>query len=94
VIDYGRDIRFFSKAQKEAMAVRDRWCACGCGTPARRCDADHRIEWRNYGPSDLRNADPLCRGSHTNKTALNNRANEPPNPTHLSGSPADRRSGH
>jgi hypothetical protein len=74
VIDYGRDIRFFSKAQKEAMAVRDSWCACGCGTPARRCDADHRIEWRNYGPSDLRNADPLCRGSHTNKTALNNRA--------------------
>jgi len=69
ILDFGRARRFFTPSQREAIAVRDRWCACGCGLGARRCHADHRIEWRHEGLTDIANGQPLCPRSHRLKTA-------------------------
>lgn len=68
VVDFGRRKRWFTRAQKEAMVCRDRFCRCGCGAHARRCHADHRIEWRHDGPTDLSNAQALCPAAHRLKT--------------------------
>ena len=69
VLHYNRARRWFTPAQKQAMAARDRECVCGCGLPAHRCHADHRIDWRHHGHSDLTNAQPACPPSHRHKTA-------------------------
>jgi hypothetical protein len=71
VLDFGRRRRFFTPTQREAMAVRERWCRCGCGLPARRCHADHVVEWRHGGLTDLANAAPRCPASHLAKTNRN-----------------------
>jgi hypothetical protein len=68
ILQFGRRRRFFSGAQREALAIRDRVCSCGCGLPARSCDADHVVEWSDGGATDLANSQPLCRAAHSHKT--------------------------
>ncbi|MDG2112372.1 MAG: DUF222 domain-containing protein [Actinomycetota bacterium] len=68
VIDAGRSNRWFSKLQKDVIASRDRVCDCGCGLSARLCEADHIIEWRDDGTTDVANGRPRCPTSHLFKT--------------------------
>ena len=51
ILEFGKNARFFTPTQREAIAVRDRVCACGCGLSARRCEADHVTEARDDGPT-------------------------------------------
>ncbi|NOX30560.1 MAG: DUF222 domain-containing protein [Actinobacteria bacterium] len=60
VLDLGQKTRFFTPVQKTALVCRDRYCRCGCGRPARRCQADHIIEWHPDGPTDVANGQMLC----------------------------------
>jgi hypothetical protein len=68
ILEFGRRRRFFTPTQREAIAVRDRVCSCGCGLPAWLCEADHIIEWRDGGLTDLDNGQPACHLSHRAKT--------------------------
>ncbi|MGP3534979.1 DUF222 domain-containing protein [Microbacterium sp. RD1] len=45
----------------------DRCMAPGCGTPASRCEIDHRIPWSEGGRTELANLNPFCTGHHTLK---------------------------
>ena len=73
ILHYGRGLRWFTNDQKHAASYRDRWCKCGCGLLARLCDLDHVVEWKDLGLTNLGNAGPQCRGSHTPKTVTNQR---------------------
>ena len=73
VIDAGRDTRWFSRLQRDLIAARDRVCDCGCGLSARLCEADHIIEWRHDGTTDLANGRARCPTSHRSKTNQHNR---------------------
>jgi len=68
VLDMGRTARWFSKAQREAIAARDRWCTCMCGLSSRFCEIDHVIEYRDGGETDVSNGKPRDRTSHRHKT--------------------------
>ena len=72
LLDMGRATRWFSRAQREAIAARDRWCRCMCGLSARLCEADHVIEYRDGGETSVSNAQSLDRAAHRHKT--NNRS--------------------
>lgn len=74
ILEFGKNARFFTPTQREAIAVRDRVCACGCGLSARRCEADHVTEARDDGPTDVDNGKPQCQPSHRKKTNKRNRA--------------------
>ena len=69
VLDLGRSNRFFTRAQKLAMAARDAECVCGCGLRADLCEADHRIDWRFLGETNVRDGQSMCPPSHRRKTA-------------------------
>jgi hypothetical protein len=73
VLDAGRGARFFTPLQREVIAARDRVCWCGCGVSARLCGADHLIEWRDGGKTDVGNGRSSCGGSHRFKTNQRNR---------------------
>jgi len=77
ILDLGRNERWFSDAQKTAMVNRDLYCRCGCGKPARNCQADHIIEWQHYGVTNIGNSQTLCPRSHIAKT---NTGISPPGP--------------
>ncbi|MBS1699648.1 MAG: DUF222 domain-containing protein, partial [Actinobacteria bacterium] len=64
VLDYGRELRFFTKAQRLALAERDGGCAM-CGLPPAMTRA-HHIRWwkRDAGPTDLANGVLLCESCH------------------------------
>lgn len=65
VLDLGRSARLFSRAQRKALAVRDRGCrAEGCTVEASWCEAHHLQEWSKRGRSDLENAVLLCGHHH------------------------------
>ena len=59
----GRSARFFTPAQKLAIALRDGGCA-RCGAPVARCDVHHIRFWSHDGPSDIHNGVLLCPGCH------------------------------
>lgn len=63
-LDVGRDERYFTPAQRIALAERDGGCAW-CHAPPSYCEA-HHIEWwvRDRGTSDLRNGVLLCTSCH------------------------------
>jgi hypothetical protein len=64
VLDMGRRRRLFTGNAREAVMLQARRCvAAGCDAPLRRCQADHVVDWQHRGPSDQRNAAPLC-GRH------------------------------
>ena len=61
----GRKRRLATRAQYEAMAVRDGGCtAPGCGRPPRECDAHHDIAWAAGGHTDVDQMRLLCRRHH------------------------------
>lgn len=60
-LDLGRTQRFFNRAQRRAMALRDRGCINpGCSMPAHRCEANHIEPWYLGGKTDLTNGGLLC----------------------------------
>ncbi len=64
-LNMGRSVRFFTPAQKQALAVRDGGCIFpGCEQPARRCAAHHRIEWDNGGETNVDDGALLCPRHH------------------------------
>lgn len=63
VLDLGRRMRLFSKAQRRALRLRDRRCrAEGCTIPAAWTEAHHWKPWSEGGATDL--ADGVCLCSH------------------------------
>jgi hypothetical protein len=65
VLDLGRRNRLYSRAQRQAMAVRDRHCrARACSIPAAWCEAHHLHPWSRGGPTDLVDGILLCPFHH------------------------------
>lgn len=62
-LDVGFAKRFFTPAQRIALAERDGGCAF-CHAPVAWCDAHHVIPWSRGGPSDLSNGVLLCTRCH------------------------------
>ncbi|MDQ4214497.1 HNH endonuclease signature motif containing protein [Microbacterium sp. ASV81] len=64
ILDWGRRVRFFTTAQRLALAERDGGCA-RCGLPPGMTKA-HHIRWwaRDNGPTDLSNGVLLCETCH------------------------------
>lgn len=64
VLDWGRQRRLFTRAQRRALVTRDGGCAmCGIDPALTRA---HHIRWwqRDAGPTDLNNAVLLCESCH------------------------------
>lgn len=59
----GNSTRFFTPAQKLAIALRDQGCA-RCGAPVAHCDVHHIKFWSHEGPTDIDNGVLLCSGCH------------------------------
>ncbi|MET9023323.1 DUF222 domain-containing protein [Actinopolymorpha sp. NPDC004070] len=67
VLDVGMADRFFTEAQRRALAVRD-GSHCHfpeCQVPERRCVAHHMNPWDDFGPTDVANGVLLCKSHHT-----------------------------
>jgi hypothetical protein len=61
----GRSRRLATRAQYEALAVRDGGCtAPACDRPAHECDAHHLIPWAEGGHTDVDQMRLLCRRHH------------------------------
>ncbi|MCR1782110.1 HNH endonuclease [Nocardioides carbamazepini] len=65
VLDLGRRMRLFTKAQRRALRLRDRHCrAEGCSIPAAWTEAHHLTPWSEGGSTDLADAISLCNHHH------------------------------
>lgn len=65
VLDLGRSMRLFTRAQRRALRLRDRRCrAEGCSIPAAWTEAHHLHPWSHGGATDLDNAISLCHHHH------------------------------
>ncbi|WP_348695950.1 DUF222 domain-containing protein [uncultured Nocardioides sp.] len=65
VLDQGRRKRLFTRAQRIALATRDKGCtAVGCHTAAWFCHAHHDQPWATGGTTDLTNGRLLCPTHH------------------------------
>ena len=65
ILDLGYGQRLFSKAQRKALALRDRGCSfSGCDQPPGSCHAHHLTEWTDGGTTDLANGALLCPRHH------------------------------
>ena len=66
VLDFGREQRFFTRKQKEALAVLWGGCASpGCDRPPSWTEAHHIVFWkRANGKTDLADGILLCRHHH------------------------------
>ena len=62
-LNMGRSKRHATKAQRRALAQRDKGCAM-CSAAISRCDAHHIIEWNKGGVTNLDNLVMLCIGCH------------------------------
>jgi len=66
VLDLGWDERWFTRAQRRALAIRDRGCTFpGCTMPPQWCEAHHVTHWADGGLTDLTNGALLCGRHHT-----------------------------
>ena len=66
VLDQGFTERYFTAAQRLALARRDQGCSFpGCTIPPQWCDAHHVEHWSRGGPTDLSNGALLCGRHHT-----------------------------
>ncbi|GEP35133.1 HNH endonuclease [Nocardioides szechwanensis] len=66
VLDVGRRRRFHTKAQRIAMAVRDKGCAAmGCERPTSACHAHHLTPWSQGGGTSVKDGVLLCPRHHT-----------------------------
>ena len=64
ILDWGREKRLFTKAQKLALTERDGGCAM-CGLDPGKTKAHHLRWWdRDAGPTDLNNGVLLCESCH------------------------------
>ncbi|WP_235565605.1 HNH endonuclease [Microbacterium sp. Root166] len=64
IVDWGRQRRLFTLAQRRALAERDGGCAM-CGLPPGMTKAHHLRWWsRDAGPTDLSNGVLLCETCH------------------------------
>ncbi|MFN8191349.1 MAG: DUF222 domain-containing protein [Nocardioidaceae bacterium] len=64
-LDLGRTQRFFTEAQRVALATRHTTClADGCDRPYAWTELHHRDPWANGGRTDLAKAEPLCGFHH------------------------------
>lgn len=64
ILDWGREKRLFTKAQKLALVDRDGGCTM-CGLPPQMTKV-HHVDWwsRDTGPTDLSNGILLCETCH------------------------------
>lgn len=54
---------------RERVQFRDRLSRVpGSGSPARRCDLDHEVDWADGGRSSMSNLSAKCRNGHNHKT--------------------------
>ncbi len=61
----GRRERYFTPAQRRALAVRDGGClGPNCTAPPSWCHAHHVVEWEHGGPTDVDNGALLCSFHH------------------------------
>ncbi len=61
----GRRERYFTAAQRKALAVRDGGCVWpGCKAPPSWCHAHHVVPWQHDGPTDVDNGVLLCAFHH------------------------------
>lgn len=66
ILDLGRAVRLFTRAQRRALWHRDGGCTYpGCDVPAGWTQAHHLVHWADGGPSDLQYAALLCQRHHT-----------------------------
>ncbi|WP_170206810.1 HNH endonuclease signature motif containing protein [Barrientosiimonas humi] len=64
-LDLGRAKRFFSEAQRTALATRYDQCAVlGCDSPFAWTELHHEHPWSRGGATDLEHAVPLCGRDH------------------------------
>lgn len=57
--------RLFTRAQKRALAKRDKGCRVpGCGMPVAWCEAHHIIPWQLGGKTDIDNGILVCAYHH------------------------------
>ncbi|NUR08413.1 MAG: DUF222 domain-containing protein [Nocardioidaceae bacterium] len=65
ILDLGRRSRLYTRAQRHAMALRDRQCrAAGCTIPPAWCEAHHLRSWSRGGRTDLDDGILLCTFHH------------------------------
>lgn len=65
ILDYGRRVRLFQGALREAICARDRVCDHpGCEIPARECEIDHVTPWSAHGETSHRNGRARCTFHH------------------------------
>ncbi|WP_425844342.1 DUF222 domain-containing protein [Agrococcus sp. TSP3-2-1] len=61
----GRAKRLFTRAQKRALAKRDKGCRVpGCGMPVAWCETHHIIPWQLGGKTDIDNGILVCSFHH------------------------------
>jgi hypothetical protein len=66
VLDVGRTRRFYTRAQRVALGLRDGGCTVqGCVVPAAKCHAHHDAPWVYGGATSLANGRLLCPRHHT-----------------------------
>ena len=63
VLDLGREVRLFTRAQRLALLERDGGCA-KCHAPPEHCEAHHIRWWETGGRTDLANGVMLCTRCH------------------------------
>jgi hypothetical protein len=66
VLDFGREQRFFTRKQKQALALMWGGCAApGCDRPPSWCEAHHIVPWvRDHVRTDLADGILLCKHHH------------------------------
>jgi hypothetical protein len=65
VLDLGRATKVWNRAQRRAIALRDRgYVAPGCDRPPHACQVHHCRHWIDGGPTDLANGALLCGFHH------------------------------
>lgn len=65
LLDLGRESRSFTKAQRKALALRDRGCTVpGCHRAAATCEAHHVKPWLEGGETSVQNGALLCLFHH------------------------------
>lgn len=64
ILDWGREKRLFTRAQKHALTERDGGCV-GCDAPPGMCKVHHIAWWKRHrGRTDLSNGVLLCESCH------------------------------
>lgn len=66
LLDQGREVRLFNRAQRRALGRRDRHCTFpGCDSPPTWTRAHHVLHWFDGGDSSMENAALPCEHHHT-----------------------------